>query len=556
VDNRCGGLEAPTQDACGANPNPASDSVPAGLPGEVGDEERWAVRGLLLFEPPNTTMEWLLNLHASSIDQNSTLGQAIGTRFPRVQSAAGYIDPAVSKLYAKHQQRFRDAGLSAVQARRAAYLPTLKDVTNDIDRADPLDGAYDLVGQERLHGLGGSLRGTMSFGDVDIETISGMESYDRERLTDFDFSPDATLQTDAEDRAWQVSQSFDLSSEFEQLLFRWNTGGYFLADSLDANTNFLFNFNQSAILPARMIRQTYTQDDYSFGLYGNFEWEFAEVFTLEGGVRFNYDKKDFELSVTRVGNPRPSSTSETWTAPTGAIALRYRPTESVSMYAKYSHGWKPGVFNAAVLFNQDTGGGSFRPEIKKTDPEELDAFEVGLNASWLGGALETRLALFYYKYSDYQVFIFRNSFGAPPQFEIVNADDAQIYGAEVDVFAEPLQGLVPEFFEQLILEARFSWLESEFLDFTDTNTIFAGVNFVTQVVDFSGNRLPNSPRFKLSTTARYAFDLGRFGTITPRYDLTYTHEVFFDPSEGRGAPRPDILTIAPGLPRSPGPGAG
>jgi iron complex outermembrane receptor protein len=110
-------------------------------------------------------------------------------------------------------------------------------------------------------------------------------------------------------------------------------------------------------------------------------------------------------------------------------------------------------------------------------------------------------------------------------------------------------GLVPSFFERLILEARFSWLESEFLDFTDTNTIFSGFGFITEEVDFSGNRLPNSPRFKISASARYPFDLGRFGTLTPRYDMTYTGEVFFDPSEGRGAPRNPVFGLAPSLPK-------
>jgi iron complex outermembrane receptor protein len=235
-------------------------------------------------------------------------------------------------------------------------------------------------------------------------------------------------------------------------------------------------------------------------------------------------------------------------APSGSVALTYKPTDELSIYSKYSRGWKPGVFNAAVLLNQNVGGDVFRPEIKLTDPEFLDAFEIGMNASWFDGAIEMRSALFYYKYSDYQVFIFRNSFGAPPQFEIVNANDAQIYGAEIDLYLEPLRDRVPQAMERLILEARFSWLESEFLDFTDTNTTFAGVNFVTQEIDFSGNQLPNAPRFKLSTSARWTFELGRFGSLTPRYDLTYTADVHFDPSEGRGLPRPE-LSPAPELPK-------
>jgi len=552
VRNRCGGYARPEDVECGANERFQTDPVPAGLPDEVGDQERWAVRGLLRFQPANTDMDWILNIHGSSIDQQSALGQVIGTRFPDVLNVADYIDPAVFKIFDARVKKSQAEGLSRREARLKAYLPTLREVTKSIKKAKPLKGAYDMVGKEKLDAVGGSLRGRLSLGDIEVETISGMESYDRERGTDFDFSPDRTLNSDADDKAWQATQSLELNGELEQLGVTWNAGGFLLFERLDSDTDFEFNFNAGVRPPPREIRQSYDQDNTSFGVFGNFEWEFAEVFSLQAGARFNSDKKEFELSVSRIGRPgnlSPSDTAKTWTAPTGAIALRYSPTEDVSFYAKFSRGWKPGVFNAAVLFNQDTGGGTFAPEIKKTDPEEIDAFEIGLNASWFDGAVETRAALFYYKYSDYQVFIFRNSFGAPPQFEIVNANDAQIYGAEVDIYAEPLAGRVPSFFERLILEARFSWLESEFLDFTDTNTIATGAGFITEEVDFSGNRLPNSPRFKVSVSARYAFDLGRFGTITPRYDMVYTGEIFFDPSEGRGKLRSPELGLAPTLPK-------
>ncbi len=268
VRNRCGGLAVPTQDACGANTSPRSDPVPAGLPKKIGDQERWAVRGLLRYQPANTDMDWILNIHGSSIDQQSVLGQVIGTRFPRVQTVSGYVDPAVKKIFDNHQQNLRDQGLTAVQARRAAYLPTLSDVTKEIKRADPLNGAYDMVGQEKLDAVGGSLRGRLSIADIEIETISGVESYDRLRRTDFDFSPNSMLNSDTDDRAWQATQSLDLNGELERLALSWNAGGFFLKESLDSKSDFLFNFTQDVSLP-RAIRQTYSQDNYSCGVFGN-----------------------------------------------------------------------------------------------------------------------------------------------------------------------------------------------------------------------------------------------------------------------------------------------
>jgi iron complex outermembrane receptor protein len=56
-------------------------------------------------------------------------------------------------------------------------------------------------------------------------------------------------------------------------------------------------------------------------------------------------------------------------------------------------------------------------------------------------------------------------------------------------------------------------------------------------VDYTGNRLPNTPQFKVSGSAEYTIELGRYGALIPRYDFAWTHDIFFDPSEGRGAPQ-------------------
>ena len=65
------------------------------------------------------------------------------------------------------------------------------------------------------------------------------------------------------------------------------------------------------------------------------------------------------------------------------------------------------------------------PSIKGTkdkddyEKETSSAFELGFNGSWFDSTLELRAAAFYYKYHDYQVFLFKSRFGSPPQFEVV-----------------------------------------------------------------------------------------------------------------------------------------
>jgi iron complex outermembrane receptor protein len=157
------------------------------------------------------------------------------------------------------------------------------------------------------------------------------------------------------------------------------------------------------------------------------------------------------------------------------------------------------------------------------------------------------MALFYYMYTDYQVFVVADSFGAPPTFTIINANDAEVYGAELDLRLEPLVELVPAEFENLVLTARGGWLESQFLDFTTSvKRPLAGTGRPIDIQqEFTGNALINSPRFKVSAAAEWTFDLGRFGAIIPRYDFAWSSDIFFDPNEGHGTKDDDGTTFLP-----------
>ena len=566
VDNQCGALPEPTRGACGANPGSSflPRFVPAGLPTEVNGESRWSARGLLRFQPDDYDMDWVLNGHGGRIDQQSRLGQVIGTN-PGVTTRLGYIDPAVERILEQNRLLFSDR--SPVEANREASLLTLDQITEDFSLTRPFDNAYNLVGNEAMDSYGVSLNGDIGageaslagvrLGDIRVKLITGADGYDRSRLADFDFSPDTLIHLDTSDNAWQFTQSIQLESDLAAIPVSWSAGGFFLGETLDSHSLFEVSFTTNG-RPTN-IEQVYSQDTWSAGAWASFEWSFLDAFTLAGGVRFNWEKKDFSLQVARtigsggggLANTTPADDSQTWSAPTGGVSLTWDATEDVSLYAKYSRGWKSGHFNAAILENELVNQTDFVPDITFADPETLDAFEVGLSGLFWDGSLQLRGAAFFYRYDNYQVFVLQNTVGAPPQFEIINANDARIYGAELDVYSHPFEGRAPGIFEGISLEGHLGWLESEFLDFSRERTIAVGGAVLTDIIDYTGNRLPNTPRFKASGSASWEIPLGRWGFLIPRYDFTYTDDVFFDPSQGQGPP-----PLGTELPRRPKYGIG
>jgi len=226
-------------------------------------------------------------------------------------------------------------------------------------------------------------------------------------------------------------------------------------------------------------------------------------------------------------NPLECEDQATFSAPTGSINLDYEFNDDVSIYWRYTHGWKG---------PQYTIGSGLTPNSNTlAEPEEIDSLEWGFKSNWLDDRLQINGSLFWYDYANYQVFLFENNFGSAPVRKVINANAARLYGAELDATIEPI--------DRLIATLRFGWLESRFLDFTDTGAVkvpfsLNPVRFAvySRTFDYTGNRLPNTPRFKLSGSLEYTFELGRFGNIRPRYDFSWTDDIFFDPSEGRGAP--------------------
>jgi iron complex outermembrane receptor protein len=219
------------------------------------------------------------------------------------------------------------------------------------------------------------------------------------------------------------------------------------------------------------------------------------------------------------------------------------PDQDVQLIWKYARGWKSGHWNALATL-QEAGN-----TVSPAEPETIDDFEMKLSGKWFDERVWLDASLFYYKYNQYQVFIIDSQPNQPPQLKIINANNAQVYGAEVTMVAQPLLGLVAEEIEGLRVEARFGWLESEFLDFTnDVYKVLRTGDFNTRptsvTVDYSGNRLINSPQFKLSLTATWMLDLGRWGQIIPRYDGAWSSDIYFNQAEGRRTTQLDI----PGVP--------
>ncbi|MDE0883925.1 MAG: TonB-dependent receptor [Myxococcota bacterium] len=536
------------------------DETPAGLPSAVGDKGNWGVRNQIRYQPLSAVvdMDFILNMHGGRVDQQSTLGQAIGTSGFEVAPGSGW-GPGVGKIVSSvaatsfggnvgrgensYTERDAASDLVALFDRAAAARNIDKTNATDADplvieakneavaalqenlsRKNPLDsgpyrGDYNRVGQTKLDTWGTSLNGKLYFDSVELHWITGYEGYDRFRETDQDFTSLELFEAKLTDSAWQFSQEAQVTGEADSGLFNWTAGGYFLYEDLEFRNQ---QFISSDVVGEQVWVRSFEQETTAFAFNTGFSWEFVEDLILEVGARYNWESKNFSLFIDRNSLTQSEIRSETWKSPTGTVSLTYRVDDAMAIYWKYGHGFKAGHFNSIDINDPPA------------DSESIDAIEAGFRGVFLDSRLSMDGAIFYYEYNNYQVFLFDDQPSSPPSLAIKNAAETEQYGAEFNFTAEPLRDLVADEWSGLAITGRFSWLQSRFLDFTNPRTTVSGNQQLTKIVDYSGNSLPNSPNYKVSATVEWYFDLGSLGVVIPRYDFAWTDDLYFDPSNGIG----------------------
>ena len=535
--------------------------VPEGLPTDVNSQHSWAARGIFRFEP-TLDQEWLLIGRGSRRDEHSRLGQAIGTdgsfcdpnqdislcfqpfRTSVVNQLIGspdagrYRDPDITEQFEDFlAEELDDCGApcnvnNSREQRTAvnnAKIRTAEKVGPNLDKR-PFRGDYNNVGKTKNDTWGVSVKGDVALpGEVEMRTVSGYDGYDRFTDVDLDQSPNTLFEIVTDDDGWQFMQDLSFSHHpFEDIGLRVEAGGFYLMEEL--NVNVRNDFGSATIFG--VAEREYTQKLWAAAGYFNAELDFFDDFTLDGGVRYNWEKKEIDYRLVQAAADRLAFESEDWSAPTGTIRLTYRFREDTHAYWKYTRGFKGGHYNATSSLEQG---------VTNADPEHIDAFETGIRGAWWDGRLNLNLSVFYYDYKDYQLFTTQDSFDGAPEFVVINASDARVYGAEVDVHARPFPGTY--------LAVNFSWLESKFIDFVQVQLVQQSVGLDTitaeKEIQNSGNRLLNSPEFKVALTAEQTVPLGRFGQLVARWDGAWSDDTFFDGTNGKGIPNDENIQFMP-----------
>jgi iron complex outermembrane receptor protein len=336
---------------------------------------------------------------------------------------------------------------------------------------------------------GGVFRVDVDLAAFKLTSVTGYEHIDRS-FTIGDFVPTRIAEPVFDENISAFNQELRLTHEGADTFLM--VGASYGKETIDYRRDLL-----AYDLLRGTLSTEFTEKDRSFAVFGQAEWEFAPELTLIGGLRHTTEDKSysggsieldpFGVSIVKAvypntagdglfGNPEYHDTDIS-----GSLALNWKPSREVLVYASASKGFKSGGFDGSGI----TEPSSFTPY----GAENIRAYELG--AKFFGDPIQLSGAFFYYDYTDKQVLALVDLGSGITEAIIQNAAGSTIYGMDLDLSIRLSDAL------------RFSLngliVSSEVTDWQSVDP--------AEVASRIGNELPGTPQASLNARLDWSHDI-------------------------------------------------
>ena len=410
----------------------------------------------------------------------------------------GYMKNLIDDSYVEKDRWAARAQLNWAPTDRFNLLFNLHGSDNDSDAdlynssADPdfYRGVSDISPVLQVEQAGASVKIDYALAtNIELTSITAYDELDKLHQEDADMLPATIIHPEYGVEADMFSQELRLNGGSEGAV--WIAGLYYFEENLDQDQGvdltgvglpIPYRYDNTQALTTGL---RYTQLDVDFTSAGT--GTFFLDSTVAGGITDSYRFAD-DFDEDNVS---------------GKLALDWRPMDDVLVYASLSRGFKGGGYNGNFHINADAIG--------SYDNEELTAWELGAKTQLADGRLQLNAALFYYDYSDAQVF---NNAPIPgvglPSNTIRNAD-AGMQGLDLDLRWTPVDGLY--------LQLGLGYVDASY----DEDII----DPVTGPLPIDGLAVQNTPELSVFALASYEWQLGDRGMIAAQLDASYSDDVFY-----------------------------
>lgn len=373
---------------------------------------------------------------------------------------------------------------------------------------------------QRRDSWGLLFRADTTFGDMDFTSLTSYRSLEFSWFDDLGGLPTPPyilrVEDINEDEAWQFTQEFRLSRTMDNGAF-WVAGLYLFHEEVDRNERFIVDARPP--LPAIASGDvTFFQQatNQSAAVFAQLTVPLTDTLNFTAGGRLTYDSKEiFARGVDNdtpggpfpgiplgpppgVAYPAGASGSTSWTEPTWRLALDWRASDNVMLYAAYDRGYKSGLYPSQAQ--------SAAQATTALDPEILDNFEIGMKSTFADGRGVFNVAAFYTDYQNLQVY---ELLGLALSTSNANAE---IRGVEAEFAFQAT--------DFLQFGGSYAYLDAQYTSDAVSNL---------GVLPYNGNQLTRSPEHQFNVYAAAEMAVAA-GTARARVDYNWTGDFYFDPS--------------------------
>ncbi|MDB5702297.1 MAG: TonB-dependent receptor [Sphingomonadales bacterium] len=369
----------------------------------------------------------------------------------------------------------------------------------------------------------------------------------------------------------EFSQEFRFSTDYEGPVNF--TGGVYYSDvrAATGSITYLFGgagsvlnpadptFYGSPTNPALINNYFLKQHGNAYSAYAQISYKPVEKVEINIGGRYSYEKKkltsvrftpglsdgafsgsylldnytlDASTEVSDVILPR-ANRSDSWKDFSPEITVSYRPSQHLTVFASYKHGFLSGGYNAgSVSFGTPAGCTAARPDLclkLSYDPQTIKGFEGGIKAELFDNTLRTNLSAYTYSINDQQVSNVINATNT-----ISNAGGAKVQGVEYDFnYRTPLQGLS--------VNGAASYNKGKYTSYP-TAPCYGGQTAANGCVgglqDLGGTELIRAPKWNLSSGFNFETPVGDSVKFAVNGNVAYVSSYLTDSSSAPNGRQP------------------
>lgn len=265
----------------------------------------------------------------------------------------------------------------------------------------------------------------------------------------------------------------------------WLVGGYYTHEKALIDQQIL------AVDPGTLTLQPYLAEFGGIGNanqpskyeeyagFANATLHFGEHIDLDLGGRYSHNSQSTSQTGGGVlGAPDPLSGSSSDNVFTYSVAPKYKLSDRASLYARVARGYRPGGPNTIP-----PGAPSNVP--LTFGPDRVTSYEVGFKGETVDRTFGIDAAVYRIDWTDIQLYGVVNNYGVN-----INGSTARVNGAEVTATLRPVRGFVTA------INAAY------------TDAVLTGDTDPQSLGAVDGDRLPFSPKYTVSMSADYDWDIG------------------------------------------------